>query len=206
MMSQASLPTSKAAAWSLVFGILSMTCIWLLGSIPAIILGTKALKETSGAAPEKSGRGLAISGIVTGAVGSLSGLFLWGIVASIAMPAYNGVQERATQVVALSEIRIILIANETYQLSEGAYAESLDQLFPDYVNTIESLTMIDASSGAEIPYLYRPEGYGTDDPATSPVILSPIELGSRRFVGYADGSSAELSAPFDEKLLRLFEE
>ncbi|MDF1824253.1 MAG: DUF4190 domain-containing protein [Verrucomicrobiales bacterium] len=110
-MGQASLPTSKAAVWSLVFGILSMTCLWILGSIPAIILGIRALKQTGGSAPEKSGHGLAISGIVTGVIGILTGIFLWGMIASIALPAYLEVQERAKQATTTSRDQTVVIAN-----------------------------------------------------------------------------------------------
>ena len=58
--------TSQAAIWSLVLGILGMTCISCCGSIPAIILGHIAqsnIKQSGGAL---SGKGLALAGLILG--------------------------------------------------------------------------------------------------------------------------------------------
>ena len=67
---------SEQAVWSLVLGILSNTCLWILGSIPAIILGVLALKKIDQSEGKLTGRGLAISGIVTGSVGVIVGIVL----------------------------------------------------------------------------------------------------------------------------------
>lgn len=63
------------AIWSLTLGILSNTCLWILGSIPAILLGIVAIRKIDASAGAQKGRGLAIAGIVTGGVGFIGGLF-----------------------------------------------------------------------------------------------------------------------------------
>ena len=55
--------TSSLALWSLVLGILSITCLWLLGSIPAIILGILAIKKIDGSGGTLKGRGMGIAGM-----------------------------------------------------------------------------------------------------------------------------------------------
>ncbi|NOX98452.1 MAG: DUF4190 domain-containing protein [Verrucomicrobia bacterium] len=65
--------TSQAAIWSLVLGILSNLCLWLLGSIPAIILGIVAIKNVNRNPAAVGGKGLAIAGIITGSIGMASG-------------------------------------------------------------------------------------------------------------------------------------
>ena len=80
---------SSAAVWSLVLGILRLGCLWLLGSIPAIILGIVALRATNGPVPERRGRGVAIAGIVTGGVGVFTGMFSLGIIAGFFLPAFT---------------------------------------------------------------------------------------------------------------------
>lgn len=86
---------SAAAVWSLVLGILSLGCLWLLGSIPAIILGIVALRAINSPAPERRGRGVAIAGIVTGSVGVFTGMFSLGIIAGMLFPAFTGVVGKA---------------------------------------------------------------------------------------------------------------
>ncbi|MCB1077841.1 MAG: DUF4190 domain-containing protein, partial [Verrucomicrobiae bacterium] len=61
--------TSPQAVWSLILGILSITCLWIFGSIPAIILGILGLKKVDQSQGALKGRGLAIAGIITGGVG-----------------------------------------------------------------------------------------------------------------------------------------
>lgn len=74
-----------------------MGCLWLLGSIPAIILGILALRRIGDPAAAQRGQGLAIAGIVTGGLGMFTGLFTIAILASAAMPALNGALQKAGQ-------------------------------------------------------------------------------------------------------------
>src|SRR5690606_26242719 len=86
--------TSAQAVWSLVLGILSIACLWLLGSIPAICLGIVSLKNIARSGGALKGRGLGIAGIVTGSIGILTGVAL---VASLVIPAISELQRKAQE-------------------------------------------------------------------------------------------------------------
>lgn len=176
--------TSALAIWSLVLGILSITCLWLLGSIPAIILGILAVKNIDQSGGALKGRGIGVAGIVTGSVGILAGLFSVAIFASMAMPAYNGIQQRAMQARQVNQIKQIVIACR-YHASEqnGAFPESLEALVeaghlgaddPQPISTIEGV------------FLYRP-GLGEASPIEEVFVASPAPLGRKRVVGRVDG-------------------
>lgn len=203
-MTQPALKNSKAAIWSLILGILSMGCLWLLGSIPAIILGVIGLKKTSGEPPEATGKGLAIAGMVTGSIGIISGIFTLGIIAAIALPATTGIQQEARSAVIQNEMKALAIAIQSYSITEGRYPESLNQLSPAYLSDDDQLTAGEVSNGTPMPYLYRPEGFSTDTPSASPVLLSPFEVNMERVIGYADGSTKALPAPLDPAITALF--
>ncbi len=63
-------PTSQAAVWALVLGLLSVTVCTGLPAPIAIVMGLKGMKETKPGQPY-TGNALAVVGLVTGIVGSL---------------------------------------------------------------------------------------------------------------------------------------
>ncbi len=71
------LPTSNEAIWSLVLGILSVTCLGLIAGIPAVILGNIAKKKITASGGYIRGSGLATAGLVMGWVSiGLSAVFI----------------------------------------------------------------------------------------------------------------------------------
>lgn len=62
---------SRAAEYSLLLGIFSNFALWLLGSIPAIILGGIAIRNINRSPSTLSGKGMAIAGIITACTGVL---------------------------------------------------------------------------------------------------------------------------------------
>jgi hypothetical protein len=68
--------TSGKATTSLVLGIASLVlfCIGFILGIPAIIVGLRARKEIRTSQGRVGGDGLALGGIITGAIGTLLGL------------------------------------------------------------------------------------------------------------------------------------
>lgn len=80
------LPTSNEAIWSLVLGILSVTCLGLIAGIPAVILGNIAKKKIAASGGLIRGSGLATAGLVMGWVSiGLSAVFiLLAIIGAIA--------------------------------------------------------------------------------------------------------------------------
>jgi len=181
--SSAPLTISKQAIWSLVLGILSLFCLWIVGSIPAIILGALAISNINKSGGVLGGKGLALTGIITGSVGILSGLVSVGIIASIIFPSYNAVHNRAQLAQTHSELRMIYVSIETYKVDhEGKRPATLEDLIPDYL-TDESMILC-SNRDEEKPYQYFPE-------ATSGEVLlsSPFVLNNRRAVLWADGNT-----------------
>ena len=82
------------AIWSLVLGILGLTCFWLLTAIPAVICGHLAYSRIRRSAGALSGEGLALGGLITGYIGIALSIFLIPLMAAIAIP--NFVKARAT--------------------------------------------------------------------------------------------------------------
>jgi hypothetical protein len=76
------------AIGSLVCGALSILCLGFLLGIPAIIMGFMQLKKISADPANYGGKGLAIGGIVTGAIGTL--LSLLGVIIWIILLATGG--------------------------------------------------------------------------------------------------------------------
>jgi len=86
--------TSALAIWSLVLGILSLTCFTIFAAIPGVICGHKALSKIKHSGGALAGQGLAIAGLVTGYVGIFLALFMIPLMLAIAIP--NFVKARAT--------------------------------------------------------------------------------------------------------------
>ncbi len=59
-------PSSNEAIWSLVLGILSLTCFGFLAGIPAVILGMTAKRKIAESGGVIRGQGLATAGLVLG--------------------------------------------------------------------------------------------------------------------------------------------
>jgi hypothetical protein len=82
------------AIWSLVLGILSLTCFWLLTAIPAVISGHVAYSRIRRSAGTLTGEGLALGGLITGYISIGLSIFLIPLMAAIAIP--NFVKARQT--------------------------------------------------------------------------------------------------------------
>ena len=89
--------TSGKATTSLVLGVASMVlfCIGFVLGIPAIVVGMRARKEIRLAQGRVGGDGLALGGIITGALGSLLGLGALALV--IALYAFGSSVESTFQ-------------------------------------------------------------------------------------------------------------
>ena len=83
------------AIWSLMLGILSLTCFWLLTAIPAVICGHMAYSRIRRSAGVLSGEGLAIGGLITGYIAIALSIFVLPLLAAIAIP--NFVKARTTR-------------------------------------------------------------------------------------------------------------
>ncbi len=86
------MPSSNEAIWSLVLGILSVTCLGLLAGIPAVILGTVAKRKIGESGGMIRGQGLATAGLVLGwvSIGFSVVFFLFVILGAIAGSGSSG--------------------------------------------------------------------------------------------------------------------
>lgn len=180
--------TSGQAVWSLALGILSITCLWILGSIPAIILGIMSIRKVDRSGGALKGKGMGIAGIVTGGAGVLLGLIPLAIVASVTMPALTVVHERAEAAKQAGEIRSLLLACRSYSSDfDGRFPDELQELMPDYLDAEEGLTWeSNASQGEAMPYLYR-SGLSDTSFSREPLIAGPEPIMGKRVVGFVGG-------------------
>ena len=195
--------TSPQAVWSLVLGILSITCIWLLGSIPSIILGILAIRKIDQSEGTLKGKGLGIAGIVTGSVGVIVGITPIAMIAAIAFPAFSGVREKALMTKQMSDIRQVAFACRAYAAEHnGDYPKILPMLVTEgYLDSGELLAWKPNPSAEEsLPLLYRP-GLTDTSAGNEALIAAPQAIGGKRTVAYAYASVT--SVPEEEFLSTL---
>jgi len=104
------------AIWSLVLGILSLTCFWLLTAIPAVICGHMAYARIRRSAGALSGQGLAIAGLVTGYLAIAMSILVLPLLAAIAVPNFVKARSTAQMNVCISNLRMIEGAKEQWAL------------------------------------------------------------------------------------------
>lgn len=71
--------TNGLAVTALVLGVLGLTVVPLIASIPALFFADAGLKQIDRSAGAQSGRGMAIAGYVLGLVGALLALLVLGM-------------------------------------------------------------------------------------------------------------------------------
>lgn len=173
------------AIWSLTLGILSNTCLWILGSIPAILLGIVAIRKIDASAGSQKGRGLAIAGIVTGGVGFIGGLFPVSIAAAMLIPSFTAVQEQARATKEISQARQVYVACRSYEADFGQLPGNLGELIPDFIPT-DDLIHVQGETGERLPLLYSPGMTASDDPE-QPIIAGPQPYRKGRVVVRVSG-------------------
>ncbi len=189
--------TSQAAIWSLVFGVLSF-CLWILGSIPALILGTVALVKINDSQGRLQGKGLAIAGLVTGGLGLFVGLMLVGM----ALPAFMGIQASAESSREMDAVKNLIVACHSYAAdNENQLPPSLQDLYPDYIDDQTLLERHNKQSGQLEPYTYF-AGHSLRD-SVSVLVASPVFGKGLRAVGFSDGHLERMTDKEYQQLLEL---
>lgn len=108
--------TSTLAIWSLVLGILSITCFSILSAIPGVICGHKALSKIKHSGGALAGQGLAIAGLVTGYLGILWAIFVIPLMLAIAIPNFVKARETAQMNACINNLRMIDAAKQEWAL------------------------------------------------------------------------------------------
>lgn len=105
---------SALAIWSLVLGILSLTCFSIFSAIPGVICGHKALSRIKQSGGALTGQGLAIGGLVTGYLGIVWALVFIPIMLAIAIPNFVKARDMAFQSVCVINLRTIDTAKQDW--------------------------------------------------------------------------------------------
>lgn len=108
--------TSGLAIWSLVLGILSLTCFSILSAIPGVICGHKALSKIKHSGGALAGQGLAIAGLVTGYLGILWAVIFIPMLLAIAIPNFIKARDTAMMNTCINNLRQIDAAKNEWAL------------------------------------------------------------------------------------------
>jgi competence protein ComGC len=104
------------AIGSLVLGILSLTCFWLLTAIPAVICGHIAYSRIRRSAGALTGEGLALGGLITGYLSIALSIFVIPLMAAIAIPNFVRARTTAQMNVCVSNLRQIDSAKQQWAM------------------------------------------------------------------------------------------
>jgi hypothetical protein len=112
---------SALAIWSLALGILSLICCSIFAAIPGVICGHMALSRIKSSGGALLGRGMAISGLVTGYIGVAWAIIFIPLMFAIAVPNFIKAREKAQENICINNLRDIAAAKEKW-VSDGHQA------------------------------------------------------------------------------------
>jgi hypothetical protein len=107
---------SALAIWSLVLGILSLTCFSIFSAIPGVICGHQALSKIKQSSGTLTGQGLAIAGLVTGYLGILWAVIVIPLMLAIAIPNFVKARDTAQANVCIENLKVIDTAKNQWAL------------------------------------------------------------------------------------------
>ena len=141
-----------------MLGILSITCLWILGSIPAIILGVMGMKKADADPANVGGKGISLAGLICGCAGIFTGIMPIAVVSSLAVPGLQATGVRAYQAGEVNNMRQTVFAMNVYAAdSDGNFPEKLTDLIDEgYIDTDSILFAYERGKKGGM-FLLRPE-------------------------------------------------
>lgn len=132
---------SGLAIASLILGILGVTAVPVLTSLPAVICGHMAKAEIRKSGGRLSGEGMATAGLITGYFSLVCCiLFVIGMIALFAIPAFMQARGKALETRGLANGRMIAVACRAYAADhDGQFPPTLQALVPQYLPDAKSL-------------------------------------------------------------------
>src|SRR5262245_64816920 len=114
----ASPKNSRLAIWSLVLGILSLTCFGFLSGVPAVICGHNARSRIKRSGGTLCGAGLALAGLITGYIAIGFSLLMLPLMLAIAIPNFVKARDTAQRSACIVNLRQLEAAKETWKLEQ----------------------------------------------------------------------------------------
>jgi len=194
-----STPSSGLAVAALVCGILGLVFCLPVG-IAGLVMGIIALVRTNREPEKYGGKGMAIGGIVTGAISPITFITVISLFISILLPSIEQAREFAMRALCEANMRSTVTAL-------AIYADSNNGDFPPGLNTL--ITSGDITSqqmvcpSAEVNnHVYVP-GLNRDAPPHTVLIYEPIENHGDEggMVGFVDGTVRFVTQPEYDELL-----
>jgi prepilin-type processing-associated H-X9-DG protein len=112
--------TSRKAIASLILGIASFLCTIFTG-VPALVLGVLSLIDISRSRGRLSGQGLAIGGMVTGALGMVISGMIVPLLVGLLLPAMQKIRDAAVKQQTVNNLRMIGLAMHQYHQTQGSF-------------------------------------------------------------------------------------
>jgi hypothetical protein len=126
-LASASPRTSPLAIWSLVLGILGLTCFSLFSSIPAVICGHIAHGRIKRSDGMLTGDGMALAGLITGYLGIALAILVIPLMLAVAVPNFAKARASAMKNVCVNQLREIDAAKEQWALEKTKEPSDLPQ-------------------------------------------------------------------------------
>ena len=189
--------SSSLPGWSLGLGIASFLC-GIFAGLPAVICGHKSLGKMKRGEVSDSGRGMAIAGLIMGYISVAMTVVMIPIMAAIAIPTFNSVQEKAIEAKSRSHVQQILLLCKQYANDhDGSYPPTLETLVKEGLLTDEKILHCPMlKDDTQVGYEYF--GAGAKDSADAEkviVISKAANRAGKRVVGYSDGSVKVMEVP-----------
>lgn len=179
--------TSGLAIGSLICGILGFLTLGLT-SIPAVIMGHLSLSKIKKSMGALGGKGLAIAGLITGYL--CFALFLFAVVASMAMSSFTNAQLAARQMQAVQNAKQLVVGMRLYAADHDSnLPPTLETLFEEGLVTDRKLLEVPGILKANSGWEYSGAGLKDSGDGNTVILISRESYRrGERIVAHLDGS------------------